>query len=60
MGGLFSYDTRAQNDKRIWPTRYFHQVQTPSDMEASRFGMWDPKRYMEDFKYPAKEPAKDF
>jgi hypothetical protein len=61
MGNIINLqNSQVDQSRRVWPIRYFNQVNTPSDMEASRFSLWDPKRYMEEFKYPAKEPAKDF
>lgn len=60
MGSVISTNSTNNETRRIWPIRYFHQITSPEDMQSSRFGRWDPRMYMSEFKYPAKEPAKDF
>lgn len=61
MGALFSTFRDSSSDaRRIWPIRYFHQVTSSTDLNASRFDYWDPKMYSAKLAYPAKEPPKDF
>ena len=52
--------TQKEPSKNIWPSRYFRNIPPGEDLENSRFGYWAPSKYREQFKYPNKEPAKDF
>lgn len=62
MGTIFSLFKNSESPvtKRVWPIRYFNQANNSEELSVARFGHWDPRLYMQEFKYPAKEPAKDF
>lgn len=60
MGTLYSTQKTSETQKRIWPVRNFNNVEEGTDLEELRFGMWDPRKYRDIFRYPNKEPAKDF
>jgi len=61
MGSLISRQSEEEDlERRIWPVRYFNQIEPGTDLDSVRFSMWDPRKYRDLFKYPKKEPAKDY
>ena len=62
MGTIFARykNSESPQSRRTWPVRYFHQITSTEDMQASRFSRWDPRMNASHSKYPAKETAKDF
>lgn len=60
MGVIFSQIKETGKPTYIWPIRSFYHAHTPEDFERGKYTIWKIDRYEDEFRYPAKEPAKDF
>jgi hypothetical protein len=59
-GHYWTPEEQPLGTKRLFPIKRFIHVNDAKDMQDARYEMWDPKRYSRKFRYPAKEPAKDY
>lgn len=61
MGTIFSSNPNNNTiNKRIFPIRHYRNLHPEIDITETRYAIWNPKLHEEKFRYPAKEPAKDF
>jgi len=60
MGTIFTTSSTGDTERITWPIRNFYHADNETELDIARFSMWDPRKYKDLFKYPNKEPAKDF
>jgi hypothetical protein len=60
MGNIFTAVKETGKPVYIWPIKSFYHASSPEDYERGKYTLWNPSQYEDAFRYPAKEPAKDF
>lgn len=60
MGTIFGKYPVSTEKSQIFRIRTFDQIHREVPIENTKFASVDPKKFEEKFRYPAKEPAKDY